>query len=55
MFALAAAVVALLAILEAVDSNKLMWWWLMFIALHFFYPWGPPLPGPRWGRRADGS
>lgn len=55
MFALAAAIVALLAILEVANADKLLWWWLMFIALHFAFGWGLPIPGPPWGRRTDGS
>lgn len=54
MFALAAAIVALLALL-GVGVENLMWWWLLFIALHFAFGWGLPIPGPRWGRRTDGS
>lgn len=43
MFALAAAVVAVLALLD-VGHAEWMWWWLLFIALHFAFGWGVPLP-----------
>jgi hypothetical protein len=51
MFALAAAVVALLAILD-VGHAEWMWWWLLLIALHFAFGWGLPFVGgpPPWDR-----
>lgn len=48
MFALAAAVVALLAILD-VGNAEWMWWWLLLIALHFAFGLG--IGWPAWGRR----
>lgn len=42
VFALCAAVVALLAILNIASGAELLWWWLGFIALHFAFGW--PLP-----------
>lgn len=54
MFALAAAIVALLALLGV--GEDMMWWWLMFIAFHFAFGWGLPIPGPPWAvRRTDGG
>ena len=35
LFALAAAVVAVIAIVQ--DFGALLWWWLGFIALHFAF------------------
>jgi hypothetical protein len=43
MFALAAAVVALLAILDVATKADLLWWWLGLIALHFAFGWSLPL------------
>lgn len=44
MFALAAAVVALLAILDVATKADLLWWWLGFIALHLAFSIGIPWP-----------
>lgn len=44
MFAIAAAVVALLALLGIGGHEFMMWLWLGFIALHFAF--GPVLPLP---------
>lgn len=56
MFALAAAIVALLALLDVGNDRDLTWWWLMFIAAHFAFGWGLPIPGPPWGqRKTNGS
>jgi hypothetical protein len=51
MFALAAAVVALLAILDVATKADLLWWWLGFMALQFAFGWGLPFGAPTWGRR----
>jgi hypothetical protein len=51
MFALAAAVVAILAILTDISRADLLWWWLGFIALQFAFGWGLPFAGPSWGRK----
>lgn len=53
VFALAAAVVALLAILDVAEGAELLWWWLGFIALHFAFGWALPLVAPTFRRRND--
>jgi hypothetical protein len=50
VFALCAAVVAALAILDVVEGAELLWWWLGFVALHFATGWSVPLV--IWRRRA---
>lgn len=42
VFALCAAGVALLAILDIAEGAELLWWWLGFIALHFAVGWSLP-------------
>ena len=48
MFALAAAVVAILALFDVGTQTTMLWFWLCFIALHFAFGWWPfagnPLP-----------
>jgi hypothetical protein len=52
VFALAAAVVAALAILDLAEGAELLWWWLGFIALHFATGWATPVVVPwRRGRK----
>jgi hypothetical protein len=50
VFALAAAVVALLAILDLAEGAELLWWWLGFIALHFATGWATPVVVVPWRR-----
>lgn len=54
MFALAAAVVALLAILDVAEDAELLWWFLGFLALHFAFGWGLPFGPPPWSRNRAG-
>jgi hypothetical protein len=47
MFAVAAAVIAFLAIIGLMSFHFMLWLWLMFVALHFawpFYPWTRKTP-----------
>jgi hypothetical protein len=55
VFALAAAVVALLAILDVAEGSEVLWWYGLFIALHLGSGWAVPLVLPvRLRGRNDG-
>jgi hypothetical protein len=41
VFALAAAIVAVLALFGIASFQFMLWFWLGFIALHFAFGWGP--------------
>jgi hypothetical protein len=48
MFALAAAIVAVLALFGIASFQFMLWFWLGFIALHFAFGWlWIPQPGTR--------
>jgi len=47
MFALAAALVALLALLGVWTTGQMLWLWLGFIALHFAFGFWPVIPQRR--------
>jgi len=50
MFAIAAAVIAVLAIFGVGTQTTMLWCWLGFMALHFAFGWFP-LSGPPIVRR----
>jgi len=41
MFALAAAVVGVLALFGIGTQTQMLWFWLIFVALHFAFGWWP--------------
>lgn len=53
MFALAAAVVAVLALFGISSFQIMLWWWLLFVALHFAFGW-LFIPQP-WARQPQQS
>jgi hypothetical protein len=54
MFALAAAVVAALFLLDVItNAETALWLWLLFIALQFAFGWGLPIGQPAWTSRRN--